>query len=102
MASIQIARSAHGDLKEIFSYVSKQFFQNAEMLVLKIKQDIQILRSHPEIGQIVKEINDPSFREIKVFKYRIIYMYLENIVSILTIHHSSRLLSNNPNLEDYL
>ena len=101
MASIQIAHSAKLDFKEIFDYVSRQSLQNAELLISAIKNGVQILEKYPEIGHIVKEINDPSFRELKIYKYRVIYFFQEEQVSIITIHHSSRLLKNNPHLKDF-
>ena len=101
MASIQIANSAKLDFKEIFDFISRQSIQNAEKLVSTIKKEILILEKYPEIGQIVKEINDPDFREIKIYKYRVIYYFQDEKISIVTIHHSSRLLKNNPHLKDF-
>ena len=88
MAAIQIVNSAKLDLMEIFKYVSKQSYQNAVMLVEAIKKEVIILQTYPEIGQIVREINNPSFRELKLYKYRIIYFIQDDVVSIITIHHS--------------
>ena len=101
MASIQIANSAKHDFREIFNFISKQSIQNAEKLINTIKNEIVILEKYPEIGQIVKEINDPEFREIKIYKYRVIYFFQDDKVSIITIHHSSRLLRNNPHFKDF-
>lgn len=100
MATIQIAKSARLDLIEIFKFVSKQSYQNAVMLVTAIKKEVIILQTYPEIGQMVKEINNPSFRELKLYKYRIIYFIQDDVVSIISIHHSARLLNNNPHLKD--
>ncbi len=101
MASIQIANSAKIDFREIFTFISKQSIQNAEKLINRIKKEIVILEKYPEIGQIVKEINDAEFRELQVYKYRVIYFFQDDKVSIITIHHSSRLLKNNPHFKDF-
>jgi toxin ParE1/3/4 len=101
MATVQITKTAYKDLKEIFKYISKRSYQNAETVILKIKDEVKRLEKQPEIGQIVREIDDPAFREIKVFKFRIIYVYNDNLVSVITIHHSSRLLSNNPHIGNF-
>ena len=101
MASIQIAYSAKRDFKEIFNFISRQSIQNAEKLISTIKTEILILEKYPEIGQVVKEINDPDFREIQIYKYRIIYYLQDEKVSIITIHQSSRLLKNNPHFKDF-
>lgn len=43
------------------------------------------------MGRIVPEKNDKSIRELIIGNYRIIYQYQvkKEIVSILTVHHSS-------------
>ena len=99
MASIQIANSAKRDFREIFNFISKQSIQNAEQLISTLKKEILILEKYPEIGHIAKEINDPEFREIKVYQYRVIYFFQDDKVSKITIHHSSRVLKNNPHFK---
>jgi len=48
-------------------------------------------------GKPVPEINNPGPREILVSRYRIIYELLsDETVAIITVHHQSRLLKNNP------
>jgi toxin ParE1/3/4 len=48
-------------------------------------------------GKMVPEFLLPELRELIEGNYRIIYRIVsEERIDILTIHHSSRLLSNNP------
>ncbi len=100
MVKIKIAGTAKKDIKAIYEYVSSQSLQNAELLVQALYDKIDILYRFPEIGQIVKEIDSPSFRELKLFRFRIIYRYADNNIVVLTIHHSSRMLLNNPHLRN--
>jgi len=92
--------SAEQDLKNIIEYVFNQSVQNAEVLYRKILDKIATLHTFPERGQIVKEINDPLIRELKVYRLRIIYRIRGTLIQVITIHHSSRLLPNNPHFED--
>ena len=76
--------------------------QNAELVAEAIIRKIETLKKKPDFGKIVKEFNDPLIRELKLFKYRIIYrLKTASSVEIITIQHSSRLLNNNPHLNDF-
>ncbi|MDQ3021191.1 MAG: type II toxin-antitoxin system RelE/ParE family toxin [Bacteroidota bacterium] len=53
--------------------------------------------SHPKAGRIVPELSDEKIRELIKGNYRIIYRIVnKKKVDIITVHHSKRLLSNNP------
>ncbi len=102
MVKIKISRQAQKDMRQIYDFVSKESLQNAEMLIEKIILKIDTLSSFPERGKIVKEFSDPAIREINVYKFRIIYKISPRMLRIITIHHSSRLIINNPFLKNYL
>ncbi len=102
MVKIKISRQAQKDMRQIYDFVSKESLQNAEMLFEKIILKIDTLSSFPERGKIVKEFSDPAIREINVYKFRIIYKISPRMLRIITIHHSSRLIINNPFLKNYL
>ncbi|NTS39919.1 hypothetical protein HRG84_03300 [Flavisolibacter sp. BT320] len=48
----------------------------------------------------MKEITSQQLREIRLYHYRIIYRCLADNVQVITVHHSARLLLNNPHLGD--
>jgi toxin ParE1/3/4 len=50
------------------------------------------LKTHPEIGRIVPELNIPGIRELIHGNYRIIYSYSRSHVSILTVRHFKQIL----------
>jgi len=57
----------------------------------------RLIESKPLIGRIVPEVGQNDIREIITGNYRIIYQTkVKESAYILTVHHSSRLLSNNP------
>lgn len=96
MVKIKISKQAQNDMRQIYDYVSDTSFQNADMLIEKIILKIDSLKTFSERGKIVKEFGDPAIREVSVYKFRIIYKLSTRFVRIITLHHSSRLLTNNP------
>ena len=101
MVQIKITNQAKNDIKAIYKHIKKDSSQNAEMVAEAIIRKIDSLSLQPDFGKIVKEFNSPKIRELKLFKYRIIYRIKTVFsVEIITIHHSSRLLNNNPHIND--
>ena len=101
MVQIKITLKAKKDIKAIYKHIKKDSGRNAEMVAEAIIRKIDTLMSQPDFGKIVKEFNDTKIRELKLFKYRIIYRLISPVsLEIITIHHSSRLLNNNPHLKD--
>ena len=101
MVQIKITPTARKDIKGIYKYILSDSYQNAEMVAETIIRKIETLKKQPDIGKIVKEFNNPIIRELKLFKYRIIYrIKTAALVEVITIQHSSRLLNNNPHLKD--
>ena len=102
MVEVEVMPSALQDIKDIISYVRKQSFQNAEKLYGELKEKIASLQQFAERGSLVKEIADLQLREVKLYHFRIIYRCTEDKVQVLTVHHSARLLTNNPHLTGLL
>lgn len=101
MVEVEITESAQHDIKNIIDYVFSDSVQNSEKLLQQIIEKIRSLKQFPEKGQIVKEIRDPQIRELNLHHLRIIYRCTDK-VEILTVHHSARLLINNPSFKDLL
>ena len=59
---------------------------------IAIFSKVDQLRSNPEIGRIVPEVNDRQFREIVYGNYRIIYHIETKQISVLTIRHGKQIL----------
>ncbi|QTE22318.1 type II toxin-antitoxin system RelE/ParE family toxin [Polaribacter cellanae] len=59
--------------------------------VSKIKQKTEILKLQPEIGKVVKEMDNSKIREIILGNYRIIYKNVsDKQIDILMIHHGAK------------
>ena len=92
MAKIEWTERALADLKQIHDYIARDSFFYADSFANKVYMRIQALRSSPEIGRKVPEMDDPSIRELIFQSYRIIYEIENDMVKIVTIIHGSRVL----------
>jgi addiction module RelE/StbE family toxin len=97
MAEITWAPSALKDIKSIAEYIERDSLQAACNMVELFFEKATILEKYPLLGKPVPELKVKYLREILVSRYRIIYeVYSEDEVYILSVHHQSRLLKNNP------
>jgi toxin ParE1/3/4 len=77
---------------EIVDYIAQDKPLAADKWIHKVFSKVEQLRSNPEIGRIVPEINERQFREMIYGNYRIIYYIGTKQVSILTIRHGKQIL----------
>ena len=97
MVKIIWAPSAIKDIDGIAEYIAKDSFTAAKNMVELFFEKAKILEKYPQYGKPVPETKNALVREILVSRYRIIYeVSAETSVNILTVHHQSRLLQNNP------
>ena len=80
---------------EIVDYIAQDKPAAADKWIYAVFSKIEQLRSHPEIGRIVPEINEHQFRELIYGNYRIIYRIETKQISILTIRHGKQILPIN-------
>ena len=89
------------NLADIGEYIEKDSMKYAKIVVKNLFISTNILKRHPRIGRMVPEFNNPSIRELIKGSYRIIYRLIdEKHIDIITVHHSARLMENNPALRD--
>jgi len=99
MVELNWTIGAIDDLGIIAEYIGRDSLKYARIQVRKIRNKTHLLRTMPYAGKKVPELDDDTIRELLEGRYRIIYKIVsEERIDILTVHHSSRLLSNNPNL----
>ena len=97
MVKITWAPSAIKDINAIAEYIEKDSPSAAKNMVALFFEKAKILEQYPQYGKPVTETKNSFLREILVSRYRIIYeVFSGSEVNILTIHHQSRLLKNNP------
>lgn len=77
---------------EIAEYISRDNPTAAGKWIDTVFSKVERLKSFPESGRIVPEINSKDFRELIYGNYRIIYRIEKTQVSILTIRHGKQIL----------
>jgi addiction module RelE/StbE family toxin len=85
------------DIENIANFIAKDSKYYASLQIERFFERVEILRTQPNFGKPVPEVGSKTIRQLVEGNYRIIYKILSaKRVDILTIHHQSRLLSNNP------
>jgi toxin ParE1/3/4 len=101
MVKINWTDLALQDLNDIGDYISKDSIRYAEVTVQYLFDSVDILISHPKSGRVVPEFNEEDLRELIRGSYRIVYRIInKSRIDILTVHNTSRLLSNSPLFEE--
>jgi plasmid stabilization system protein ParE len=80
------------DLAAIRDFIGRDSPTYARQVVEQLYEAAGRLVAFPDIGRIVPERREPNIREILRPPYRVIYRRGAELVEVLTIHHSSRLL----------
>jgi toxin ParE1/3/4 len=97
MAEVNWSKQALQDIDNIAEFIAKDSEHYAKLQVQRFFDAAKVLEKQPSSGKIVPEKQDPSVREILLGSYRIIYRMVSNEqVDVITVHHSKRLLANNP------
>lgn len=84
------------DLRAVFNYISSDSVKYARIEVKKIKAYCESLKHQPLKGKEFKYVKGRLIRSAVFRNYVIFYFTDNNQINILTIHHHSRNLSNNP------
>lgn len=93
MAQVKWSPVAIRELQSIHEYIAVDSQLYADRMIDRIIERVEMLESHVLIGRVVPEFDKPYIRELIEGSYRIVYMVEdENNVSIVHIHHQSRLL----------
>ena len=94
---IRWTEQAADDLLSIRDFIARDSPAFARLTVERLYLAITQLSEFPDLGRVVPERGDPQVRELIKPPYRMVYRRREDVVEILTIHHSARPL---PNLSD--
>lgn len=77
---------------EISSYIAQDNNEAAEKWVNNLFETVHNLKTFPESGRQVPEIENKIVRELIYGNYRIIYRIDKKQISILTVRHSKQIL----------
>lgn len=79
-------------VSEIAEYIAQDKPSAAEQWVKTVFSKVENLKSSPEIGRIVPEIENNQFRELIDGNYRISYRIEPKQISVLTVRHGKQIL----------
>jgi toxin ParE1/3/4 len=84
------AESAQRALDEVIAYIWADSPDNAVRVLSRALETAGNLATLAERGRIVREVNDPSLRELLVYDYRLLYRVLEDEVVVRAFLHGAR------------
>ena len=84
------AESARDALDEVIEYIAQDSRSAAVRILEEALEAASALATFPERGRIVPELRDPAFREVFVFRYRLLYEVGHDRVLIVAFLHGSR------------
>jgi toxin ParE1/3/4 len=91
MAEVIWAIRAYEHLIQIGEYIEKDSPIQAKRVIRLIIRETYLLKENIRIGHKVPEMNEDTYRELRVFSYRILYKVLsEEKVAIIGIVHGRR------------
>jgi toxin ParE1/3/4 len=101
MAEVRWTNQSLDDINNIAEFIAKDSVRYATLQVERFFELSEILEQQPNAGRVVPEFHDETLRELILGNYRLIYLLVsKDRIDILTVHHSRRLLSNNPTFKN--
>ena len=98
MVEVRWTPQAIEDIENIANYIAKDSSKYAIVKVTEFFDAAFILENYPYSGRIVPEVGSKNIRELIVGFYRLIYRIKNsNLVEIITVYHSYRLLKHKSN-----
>lgn len=91
MVEINWTHQAIDDVDAIAEYLSRNSSRYARAFIEKVFERSQQLKTLPNSGRMVPELERKDIRELIMKNYRIIYRLVSsNRIDILTVHNSAR------------
>ncbi|MEA4964028.1 type II toxin-antitoxin system RelE/ParE family toxin [Lutispora sp.] len=87
---VKWSKTAMDDLRRIYNYISEDSVIYAKKVVEEIINKSDYLKTYPNIGRSIPELNNPRIRELIVYSYRMVYQVESEDVEILTLVHSKK------------
>jgi toxin ParE1/3/4 len=92
MAEIIWSVKAYMHVEEISAFIEKDSPFQARRVVQLIINETRRLKENIRIGQMIQEVREDRYRELRIFSYRILYKILsENKVAIIGVVHGRKL-----------
>jgi len=97
MLALRWTERAVTNLADIADYISRNSTVYAEGVVLRIDQQLALLRRHPHLGKPAPEAEALDVRELVIDSYRVFYRPRTDCIELLAIVHGRQQLP--PNLK---
>ncbi len=81
---------AKEDFRDVVFYLMRDSDVLAENWVKELDHSLLLLSKFPEMGKMNLEKEVYFLREIFVGKYRVVYSYLNDVITVLMIRHKSK------------
>ena len=92
MAAVIWTVKAVEHVEQIGTFIEKDSPFQARRVVQLIIGETRKLREHPRIGKMIPELQNDTYRELRVFSYRILYKIVEkDRIAVLAVVHGHRL-----------
>ena len=101
MVTLRYSATALADLKSIFDFIAKDSLLNARRFTREFREYLTVLKKHPEFGFPAYPSRYKNLRQVLYKSYRVVYLFEDNIVYIITIFHQHRLPDNIPALTQF-
>ncbi len=92
MVEVRWTLQASEDLEAATAFIDKDSPYYARLFAVDIIDSVERLMRFPNCGRIVPELNDPMVRELILGSYRLVYRFNKNLIELITIYHTSRIL----------
>ena len=95
MAEVIWSPQAIEDVEAIARYIESDSPFQARRVAMLIMQEARRLQRHPRCGSIIPERNEETYRELRVFSYRLLYRVMgDDVVHLLAVVHGKRLFDS--------
>lgn len=92
MTVVRWTDQAADDLRAIRQFIERDSPRYGRLVAERLFDATQRLEDFPQSGRVVPELRRDDVREIILGEYRIVYRHTGEMVVILTVFRSSRLL----------
>ena len=90
MAQIRWSITAADDVEQIEVYVARDSVAYAVRLTNGIMDAVEKLAEFPNLGRLVPEFQREDLRELVHRAYRIVYLYADDVVTVVRVVHGAR------------
>ena len=80
---------AKEDLRDVLHYLSRFPTAYVDTWTSDLTRKLDLLESFPERGRMVPEKEMSHLREILISNYRLLYIYLNNQITIIGVRHQA-------------